>query len=175
MKKNIPFFNYPGVFEEHPHEYCEIIEDVLKRGAFILQKDLEMFEKDLARYVGVKHAIGVGNCTDALFIMLKLAGLQRGDEVILPSHTFIATAAAVHWAGGTPVLVDCGPDHMTDPKSVRRAVTSKTRFLMPVQVNGRTCDMDSIQEIVNQHGLTLLEDSAQSLGSRFKGKQAGSF
>lgn len=175
LRKSIPFFNYQAMYAAHAEEYSRAMQDVLRRGAFILQKDLEEFEQSLARYLGVKFAFGVANCTDGLMIALRAAGLQAGDEVILPSHTFIATAAAVHHAGGVPVPVDCREDHLVDPAAMERAITSKTRFLMPVQLNGRTCQMDTIQAMAERHRLTIVEDAAQSLGSRFRGQYAGTF
>ncbi|MBI2067982.1 MAG: DegT/DnrJ/EryC1/StrS family aminotransferase [Deltaproteobacteria bacterium] len=175
IKKNIPFFPYQAFFGSRDKEFTEVLQDVLRRGAFILQKDLEEFEKNLARYLGVKHALGVANCTDGLVIALKVAGIQPGDEVILPSHTFIATASAIHLAGGVAVPVECAEDHLLDPESVELAVTSRTRFLMPVQLNGRTCRMDRLQKIADRNGLQIVEDAAQGLGSSYKGRYAGTF
>ena len=174
-KKSIPFFNYQGVYAEHETEYEAALKDVLRRGAFILQRDLEEFEKNLAEYLGVKHAFGVANCTDALILALRCAGIKPGDEVILSSHTFIATAAAVHFTGGIPVPVECGSDHMIDPESVEAAITPRTRILMPTQVNGRTCDMDALAVLAKKHDLKIVEDSAQALGSKFRGRFAGTF
>jgi dTDP-4-amino-4,6-dideoxygalactose transaminase len=108
-------------------------------------------------------------------LALRAAGIQSGDEVILPSHTYVATAASVHFVGAIPVLVECGADHMIDPKSVEAAITSNTRALMPVQLNGRTCNMDVLQEIADKHSLLIIEDAAQGLGSKFKGRCAGTF
>lgn len=173
-KRNIPFFNYSGLFAEQ-REIMAVLQDVLRRGAYILQRDGEEFENNIAEYLGVRHVIGVANGTDGLLLALRAAGVGPGDEVILPSHTFIATAAAVHYAGATPVLVECGSDHMVDPSAVRRAISAKTRVLMPVQLNGRTCNMDAIQDIAQQHGLMIIEDSAQGLGSQYKGRYAGTF
>jgi dTDP-4-amino-4,6-dideoxygalactose transaminase len=103
------------------------------------------------------------------------AGVKDGDEVILSSHTMLATAVAVHFAGAKPVPVECGPDHLIDPAAVEAAVTPRTRAIMPTQLNGRTCDMDALGRIANTHGLLIVEDAAQALGSRFKGRCAGSF
>ena len=175
QKRDIPFFRYSALIKQNEADVRARIEDVLSRGAFILQKDLVEFEKNLASFLGVKHAIGVANGTDALIIALKAAGIREGDEVILPSHTFIATAAAVKMCGGVPVLVDCQDDHMVSPAAMSAAVTAKTRFLMPVQLNGRTADMDEICEIARKHKIEIIEDSAQALGSKFKGRVAGSF
>jgi dTDP-4-amino-4,6-dideoxygalactose transaminase len=175
MKRQVPFFNYPAVIKEHESEVRDKMNDVLARGAFIGQKDLVQFEENLARFLNVKHAIGVANGTDGLIIALKAAGIRPGDEVIVPSHTFVASASSVVMTGGKPVLCECGPDHMTDPKHMASLVTNKTRFLMPVQLNGRTCDMDAIQEIAVKHKLLIIEDAAQGLGSKWKGRMAGTF
>jgi dTDP-4-amino-4,6-dideoxygalactose transaminase len=149
--KSIPFFNYPAMFQSSKQEYMTAIEEVLDRGAFILQRDIETFEHSLADYLGVKHAIGVANCTDGLTIAMRVAGIQPGDEVIFPSHTFVATAAAIHENGATPVPVECGMDHMLDPATIEAAITTKTRAIVPVQLNGRTCAMDVIQRIADKH------------------------
>jgi dTDP-4-amino-4,6-dideoxygalactose transaminase len=172
---NIPFFNYPALFRLREQEIMETLHDVLSRGAYILQKDLIEFEANIAAFLNVKNVLGVADGTNALILALRAADIGPGDEVILCSHTYIATAAAVHFAGATPVLVECGPDHMIDPQDVARAVTSKTRCIMPTQVNGRTCDMDALQAVAYRYGLLIIEDAAQALGSRFKGRAAGTF
>jgi dTDP-4-amino-4,6-dideoxygalactose transaminase len=125
--------------------------------------------------MGAKHAFGVANGTDAIIIGLKAVGVGPGDEVILPSHTYIATAASVHMVGATPVLAECGPDHMLDAKDAERRITKRTKAIMPVQLNGRTCDMDAIGDVAKRHGLLVCEDAAQGLGSRFEGRGAGTF
>lgn len=149
--------------------------EVMERGAFILQSDLVEFEAALASFTGAKHAFGVANGTDGLIIALRAAGIGGGDEVIVPSHTYVASAASIHFAGATPVLVECGPDHMIDAAAVGDAVTSRTAAIMPVQLNGRTCDMDALQKIAERHGLAIVEDAAQALGSKYKGRNAGTF
>jgi len=173
--KNVPFFNYQYFHQVHGKALSEIIEDVVARGAFIMQKDLLDFEQHFADYLGVKYAVGVANCTDGLILALRAAGVRDGDEVILPAHTFVATASAVHFIGAKPVLVECGKDHLIDPKSIEAAITKKTKAIMPVQLNGRTCNMDAIQQIAKDYDLLIIEDAAQALGSTFKGKKAGSF
>jgi len=173
--RSVPFFNYPYVFTSQEDELLAIIRDVGRRGAFILQKDLQDFERHLAEFTGAKYALGVGNCTDGLIIALRAAGISSGDEVIFCSHTMVATAAAIHFAGGVPVPVECGADHLIDPASVEAAITPRTRAIMPTQLNGRTCDMDALQAIADKHGLLIVEDAAQALGSRYKGKMAGTF
>ena len=101
--------------------------------------------------------------------------MRASDEVILPSHTYIATAAAVHFVGATPVLVECGPDHLIDPDAAEAAITTRTRCLLPVQLNGRTADMDRIGAVAASNELAIVEDAAQGVGSRFKGRSAGTF
>jgi dTDP-4-amino-4,6-dideoxygalactose transaminase len=174
-ERTIPFFDYPALFKKQEAEILNVLKDVLSRGAYILQKDLEEFEVNLAKYLDVKYAIGVANGTDALMLALRAAGIQPDDEIILPSHTYVATAASVHFLGAVPVLVECGAGHMIDPKSVQAAITKKTRGIMPVQLNGRTCNMDVLQEIADEYSLLIIEDAAQGLGSKFKGRCAGTF
>ena len=171
----IPFFRYGHVFGQQREEILASMIKVMDRGAFILQDELKQFEQQIAAFAGAKYAIGMANGTDTLFLALKAAGVGPGDEVILASHTYIATAAAVHFAGGTPVLVECGPDHLIDPAAVAAAVTSRTKVIMPTQLTGRTCDMDRLQAIATKHNLLIVEDAAQALGSKFKGKCAGTF
>lgn len=173
--RKIPFFNYSHVFTEDESQLINIIKDVGHRGAFILQKDLVEFEQNLAEYVGVKYALGVSNGTDALFMALRANEIGCGDEVILSSHTFVATAAAVHFVGAVPVLVEAGADHQIDPQAVREAITAKTKAVMPTQLNGRCCDMDELEKIAKEYGLVIIEDAAQGLGACYKGKMAGSF
>jgi dTDP-4-amino-4,6-dideoxygalactose transaminase len=173
--RSIPFFNYKGAFTAREEEYVAIFRDIIHRGAFIQQRDLVQFEKNLAAYLGVKHAIGVGNATDGLVMAWRAVGLRPGDEVIFPSHTMVASPASVAHAGGIPVPVDCGPDHLIDPDAIESAITKRTAAIMPVQLNGRTADMDRIQQIADHHNLYIIEDSAQALGSKFKGRFAGTF
>jgi len=171
----IPFFNYRGAFSAREEEFIDIIRDVLRRGAFIQQRDLAEFEDALARYLGVSHALGVGNATDGLIFCFRAAGIGAGDEVIFPSHTMVASPAAVAHVGGIPVAVDCGPDHLIDPDAIEAAITERTKAIMPVQLNGRTADMDRIESIASRYGLLIIEDAAQALGSKFKGRYAGTF
>ena len=171
----VPFFNYRAAFLAHEEAFVGIFRDVLRRGAFIQQRDLADFEQHLASFLGVRHAIGTGNATDGLVMSLRAAGVGPGDEVVLPSHTMVATAAAVAHVGATPVLADCGDDHLVEPASMAAAITPRTKALMPVHLNGRTCDMDAIGRIAGQKGLRIVEDAAQALGSRFKGRAAGAF
>lgn len=175
MIRDIPFFNYPALYAKQEDDLLPIIQNVLRRGAYIMQSDLDTFETSLARYLNVKHVIGVADGTMALIIGLRASGIGAGDEVLVPSHTFVATAAAVHHAGATPVLVDCARDHLIDSADIERRINDRTRAIMPVQLNGRTADMDKIVNIADRYNLKIIEDSAQALGSKFRNRFAGTF
>lgn len=173
--RKVPFFDYPRVFLDEREALLEIIDSVGSRGAFIMQQDLREFEQRLAGYTGAKYAIGVANATDGLEFCWMSIGLNAGDEVICSSHTMLATAAAIKLAGGVPVPVEIGDDNLIDPQAVEAAINSRTVGIMPTQLNGRTCDMGRIMSIARKHGLHVVEDAAQALGSRFKGQHAGTF
>jgi dTDP-4-amino-4,6-dideoxygalactose transaminase len=173
--RKIPFFNYPALFASHEQELMTVLRDVMGRGAYILQKDLTEFEAALCSFLDVKHAIGVADGTNALQLALLAAGVGPGDEVIVPAHTYIASAASIHFAGAKPVLCECGPDHLIDAVSARSMVTPRTKAIMPVQLNGRTSNMDPVMQLAKDHGLHVIEDAAQALGSKFKSRFAGTF
>lgn len=172
---SIPFFRYPHVFGQQREEILAAMLEVMDRGAFILQTEVTEFEDRIAAFIGARHAIGTANATDALEIIVRAAGLGVGDEVIVPSHTFVATVAALHNNGVTPVLADCADDHLIDSAKIEALITPRTKAIMPVQLNGRVANMDSLREIADRHQLLIIEDSSQGLGARFKGRCAGTF
>ncbi len=173
---NVPFVDLPRQIRPFHEEIRQVLEEVIfKRADFIMRDDLLEFEKRFAAYVGTRHAIGLANGSDALNLAVKAVGIGPGDEVITVSHTFVATIAAIVHAGATPVLVDVGRDHTMDVEAVRKAITRKTRALIPVHLNGRMCDMDGLSAIAKEHGLLIIEDSAQAIGAAYHGKRAGSF
>ena len=171
----IPFFNYQYLFKSREKKFIEIISDIGNRGAYILQKDLEEFEENLAKYIGVKYALGVANGTDAIWLALLAADIGKDDEVIFASHTYIATANAIKFVGAEPIPADCKPDHMIDPNSVKSLISSRTKAIVPTQLNGRCCDMDELLKIAKENNLIILEDAAQGLGAKFKNRGIGSF
>lgn len=175
LNKNIPFFNYSRIFTDERNDLIKIIDDVGSRGAFILQRDLLQFEGNLAQYLKAKYSIGVGNATDGLEIALGSIGVNKGDEIICSAHTMLATASAIKVAGGVPVAVDIDKDNLIDPSSIESAITKNTVGIMPTQLNGRVCNMDAIGSIAQKYGLYIVEDAAQALGAKFKGKMAGTF
>jgi dTDP-4-amino-4,6-dideoxygalactose transaminase len=171
----IPFFNYQALFEQRKHQYLDVIGDVLSRGAYIMQKDLFEFEENLSDYLGVKHAIGMADGTMSLLLSLIAAGIKKDDDILVPSHTFVASAAAIYHAGANPVLVDCSKDHLIDLKSAERSMTNKTKAIMPVQLNGRVANMDQLLAFSEKNDLIVVEDSCQALGAKFNGRFAGTF
>ena len=175
MPIKVPFFEYPKLWTDQKQDYISIIDRVASSGGYILQKELSDFEVELAKFTGANYSVGVGNATDAMEIFLEAIGLKKGDEIIISSHTMLATASAIRVAGGVPIPVDIGHDNLICPKSIEEAITSNTVGIMPTQLNGRVCDMDPIIKIANKHDLFIVEDAAQGLGARYKDKHAGTF
>ena len=173
--RQVPFFNYQALFEQDRAGLSQVILDVCGRGAYIMQRDLREFEESLAKFTGAKHAIGVSDGTNAILLGLRALELPIGSEVIMASHTYVATANSAYFAGLVPVPVECGSDHMIDPASIEEAITPRTRVIMPTQLNGRCADMDAIAALAKKHNLIVAEDAAQALGARFNGVHAGLF
>ena len=171
----IPFFNYPQLYLEAKKNYLNIFDSVSSNGGFIMQSELDNFERELSSYLNANFAIGVGNATDGLEIALMSLNLKPGDEVICSAHTMVATASAIKMAGGTPKIVDIGHDNLIDPEAISEAINTRTVGIMPTQLNGRTCDMGKIMDIAEKNKLFVVEDAAQALGSKFREKNAGTF
>ena len=177
-KKNmkIPFVTFKPLETELDKDLRSAFERVYTRSWYIEGKEDKAFEKDFADYCESKYCVGVGNGLDALFLSLKALGIHAGDEVIVPSNTYIATALAVTYCGATPVFVE--PDIRTfniNPALIESAITLNTKAIMPVHLYGQSCDMDPIMEIAKKHNLYIVEDCAQAHGATYKGKRIGSF
>lgn len=173
MDWKVRFIDFPAQFRAMEDEIMGTVHTVLSQGDLMMRQQMRDFEDDLAAFVGTSRAVGLANCTDALRMMLHAVGVGPGDEVITVSHTFVATIAAIHWNGATPVLVDVGADHLMDVDALEAAITPRTKGIIPVHLNGRMCDMARILAIAEKHGLFVLEDSAQALGGSFDGIRAG--
>lgn len=173
----MPFFDWSALYRERSGEYLRIIDETASAGGFILQAAVEKFERKLAAYLGVKHAIATSDCTNAMLLGLLACGIEPGAEIILPSHAFIAAAQAIHFAGAAPIPIDLDESDgwLIDPEAVRAAITPRTRGIMAVHVNGRVCAMDALREIAHEFGLVIYEDAAQALGAKFDGRAAGTF
>lgn len=175
MDWKVRFIDYPTQYQKMEHEIMGTIKTVLSRGDLMLRQQLKDFEDHLANFVGTKYAVGLSNCTDALHLALRAAGVGSGDEVITVSHTFVATAAAIHHADAAPVLVDIGDDHTMNVDLVEATITPRTKAIIPVHLNGRVCNMEKLMAIAKKHRLLVIEDAAQALGASFKGTEAGAF
>lgn len=172
----IPFVTFKPLEAELDKDLRAAFERVYTRSWYIEGVEDEAFEKAFAKYCDSKYCVGVGNGLDALFLSLKALGIKEGDEVIVPSNTYIATALAVTYVGATPVFVE--PDIRTfniDPSRIEEAITDKTKAIMPVHLYGQPCDMDPILTIAKKHNLNIIEDCAQAHGATYKGKVIGSF
>ena len=171
----ITFNDFASPYRELKTELDDAYFRFMESGWYVLGKEVESFEQEYADYCGTKHCVGVANCLDAMHLVLRAWNIGAGDEVIVPSNTYVATWLAVSHAGATPVPVE--PDSRTynlDPSLIEAAITSKTKAIMPVHLYGQTADMDPILEIARKHGLRVLEDAAQAQGARYKGRCAGS-
>ena len=153
----------------------DAFDRVLGSSAYILGSEVEAFEHEFAEYCGVKQCVGVSSGTAALMLMLRAYNIGPGDEVIVPAHTFIASALAVAQVGATPVLCDVLDDTgLIDPEAARAAVGPRTVAIIAVHLYGQTCEMDALQAVAKSHGLLVLEDAAQAAGARYRGRRAGS-
>lgn len=173
---NVPFVTFKPLEKELDKELRSAFERVYNRSWYIEGAEDEEFEKAFAKYCDSKYCIGVGNGLDSLFLSLKALGVKEGDEVIVPSNTYIATALAVTYVGATPIFVE--PDIYTfniDPLKIEDALTNKTKAIMPVHLYGQPCNMDPIMDIAKKYNLYVVEDCAQAHGAKYKGRVIGSF
>jgi dTDP-4-amino-4,6-dideoxygalactose transaminase len=171
----VPFLDVGATYLELKEELDAAVSRVLSSGWYLLGAEIAAFEEEFATHVGVKHCIGVGNGLDALHLALRAMNVGSGDEVIVPSNTYIATWLAVSYAGATPVPVE--PDLRTynlDPALIEAAITPRTRAILPVHLYGQPANMDPICEIAQRYGLWVLEDAAQAQGARYRGRRVGS-
>ncbi len=173
---NIPFVTFKPLEAELDKELRAAFERVYTRSWYIEGAEDEAFETAFAKYCESGFCVGTGNGLDALYLALKALDIKEGDEVIVPSNTYIATALAVTYCGATPVFVE--PDIRTfniDPTKIEEKITSKTKAIMPVHLYGQACDMDPIMELAKKYSLYVIEDCAQAHGATYKGKRIGSF
>ena len=172
---NVPLLNMKAPHEELADEMQAAFTRVLKSGWYILGQEVSAFEAEFAGFCESRHCVGVANGLDALHLLLRAYGVGPGDEVIVPSNTYIATWLAVDYAGATPVPVE--PDDRTyniDSAKIEAAVSAKTKAIIVVHLYGQTAEMDSINAIAKKHGLKVIEDAAQAHGAKYKGRPAGS-
>jgi len=169
----VPFVDLARQFRGIEAELTQAFLDVGRSGGYIMGARLESFERKAAEFIGVRHALGVADGSDALFLVLKALDIGPGDEVITATNSFIASAWVIAAVGATPVLVDVAEDFNIDPRLVEAAVTPRTKAIIPVHLTGRAAPMDEINAIAQKHGLFVLEDAAQAIGARYRGKRTG--
>lgn len=175
MRRKVPFVNPVKNYHMIKGEIDQAYFDVMSKGDLIDRGQLKSFEENLAKFVGTQFAVGLNSGYDALHMSLRAGGIGKGDEVIVPSHTFVATCSAVVNVGATPVLVDVGKDFNIDVNKIEEVITKKTRAIIPVHLSGYMADMPRVLEIAKKYNLVVVEDACQSLGSSINGKKAGAW
>jgi dTDP-4-amino-4,6-dideoxygalactose transaminase len=171
----IPLIDLVAQYRSIREEIDQAIEDVLESGTFILGPQVAAFEREIAAYLGVNHAVGVASGTDALLLTLRGYGIGPGDEVIVPAYTFFATAEVVSQLGATPVFVDIDPrTYCLDVSQLEAKITPRTKAIIPVHLYGHPADMGPIRELAKREGVTVIEDNAQALGAEYQGRKTGS-
>ena len=173
-ERNVPFVDLTRQFNALESELVSAFLGVGRSGNYILGDVVQRFELELARYCGVEHVVSVANGSDALFLILKALGVGPGDEVITAANSFIASAWVIVATGATPVLVDVREDLNIDPRSIEKAITSRTKAIIPVHLAGRIADMNAILEIAGRANVCVVEDAAQAIGARYNDRPAGS-
>jgi len=172
----IPFVSFLPMEKELNNNLRSAFDRVFTSSWYIEGKEDEAFEKTFADYCGANYCVGVGNGLDALMLALKALGIDEGDEVIVPSNTYIATALAVTYVGATPVFVEPSIETFNiNPELIEVAITNKTKAIMPVHLYGQSCDMELILEIAKKYNLRIVEDCAQAHGATYKGQKVGTF
>ena len=171
----IPLLDLATEYRLLKPEIDAAIETVLRDSQYVLGPAVDLFERDFARYCGAGHAVGTSSGTSALHVALLAAGVRPGDEVITVPFTFIATVATIEYAGAKPVFVDIDPEYYTmDPAGLERAITSRTRAIVPVHLFGQPAEMDAIVQVARRHGLVVIEDASQAHGAEYEGRRVGS-
>lgn len=172
---NVPFIDFSEQYQTIKGEVLQELEALFEQGAFILGPQVKHFEEAFASFCDTQYGVGVNSGTDALYMALSALGIGPEDEVILPTHTFIATALAVSYTGATPVFVDIKDDtYNIDPEQFKKAITPKTKAVMTVHIYGQAANMNEINLIAREHGIKVVEDAAQAHGARYDGKRVGS-
>ena len=171
----VPFVDFPAQYKKIKPEIDGAISKCLEGGDFVLRDELKEFENNFAKLIGTKHAIGVGCGTDALLLSLEAMGIGNGDEVITVAAGFPTTVNPIVQNGLVPVFVDIDPrTYNIDPAAIEAAITERTKAIVPVHLYGQPADMDPIMELAEAHGLYVVEDAAQAIGARYKGRRVGS-
>ena len=173
--RTVPFVNFQAQYEREKERISEVVHEVFSEGHFVGGRQITELEQAVARLCKTDYAVAVNSGTDALLLAMLSAGVGRGDEVITPPNSFVASTAAIVHIGATPVFVDVLDDQNIAPQAIAQAITPKTKAIMPVHLTGRVARMREIMGIARAHGLLVIEDAAQAFGSRLDEQPAGSF
>lgn len=172
----VPMLDLSNQYQSMKEEILQKLDEIMSSSRFILGENVKQIEKTISKYSNVAHGIGVGNGSDAIHIALQALGIGEGDEVITTAYTFFATGGAIARIGAKPVFIDIDPVTFNiNPQKIEAAITEKTKGIIPVHLYGQMADMDKIKEIADQHHLVIVEDAAQAIGAKHKGKSAGEF
>ena len=171
----IPYVDLSRQYKQERKKIIKVIDEVLLKGNYVGGDQVDLFEKRIAKFCNTKYCVALNSGTDALVLALHALGVRRGDEVITPPNSFIASTAVIVHLGAKPVFADVKPDQSIDPDEIEKKITKKTKVIMPVHLTGRMCQMDKILKIAKKHNLKIVEDAAQSIGSMYKEKKSGSY
>tara|TARA_E500000331_G_scaffold224149_1_gene214603 strand:+ start:349 stop:1443 length:1095 start_codon:yes stop_codon:yes gene_type:complete len=171
----IPYVDLSLQWKKEKKDLSPIINRVFEKGNYVIGKEVDIFEKNVAKTCGTKYALALNSGTDALTLSMFLLGVKRGDEVITPPNSFISSTSSIVHIGAKPVFVDVLKDQNINPDLIEKAITKKTKAIMPVHLTGRVAEMDEILRISKKHGIPIVEDAAQSISSEYRGKKSGSF
>ncbi len=171
----IPYVNIKQQYKDEKKNILNVIDKVLKSGSWVGGSEIERFEKNISKFCKTKYCIALNSGTDALTLSLHLFGVRKGDEVITPSNSFIASTAVIIHLGAKPIFVDVKPDQNIDESKIESKITKKTKAIMPVHLTGRMCSMDKIMNISKKYKIPVVEDCAQSIMSKFKDKMSGAW
>lgn len=171
----ISYVDLKRQYKEERKKIIKVIDEVLLKGDYVGGDQVDLFEKRIAKFCNTKYCVALNSGTDALVLALHALGVRRGDEVITPPNSFVASTAVITHIGAKPIFVDVKPDQNIDPDEIEKKITKKTKVIMPVHLTGRMCEMDKILKIGKKYNLKIVEDAAQSIGSMYKGKKSGSY
>ena len=171
----IPYVNLKAQWNIEKKDLLPIIKKVFSDGKYVIGEEIEKFEKNISKVCNTKYAVALNSGTDALTMGLKLLGVKKGDEVITPPNSFISSTTSITHIGAKPIFVDVIKDQNIDASKIEKKITKKTKAIMPVHLSGRSCEMDKINHLSKKFRIPIIEDAAQSIGSKFRGKYVGTF
>ena len=171
----IPYVDLQAQWRAEKKELLPRISNILSKGQYVIGQEIDKFENNITKISKTKYAVALNSGTDALTLGLKLIGVKKGDEVITPPNSFISSTTSIAHVGAKPVFADVLKDQNIDPRQIEKKITNKTKAIMPVHLTGRVCEMNPIQKISKKYNIPIIEDAAQSIGSRYFNKQSGSF